>query len=394
MSDDPPALHRRTFVRGTGAAAVGAAGMSGVATAQTDGGDDGDDDDDDGGNGRGRGRGADRGAGRGGGASDVRLIAHRGFAGVYPENTVEAVRNASRGWTPERRRRLADAVTVESFGDGEAVVSYEEGSVGPLRRLLGGDPADAAHRRADVVEVDVMPTGDGDVVVFHDNGLSERDGGERGLTDADDAKVFETDTETVVSAEVLDSGETVPLLTEVMDAVPSDVAVNLEFKNPGSREESLRFGETLDGDALAAQREIWRPFTEDVLAVAADYDNEILVSSFYEAALATVREVDPAVPVAFLFWNDVEAGLDVTDTYDCEAMNVPFNMVRGTPFFSDEVFGFDNVPEGGYADVDLVAAAEERGIDLNVWTVRNWYEADQLRRAGVDGLISDFPNLL
>jgi glycerophosphoryl diester phosphodiesterase len=74
-------------------------------------------------------------------------------------------------------------------------------------------------------------------------------------------------------------------------------------------------------------------------------------------------------------------------------MNVPYNMIQQAPFFSDDI-GYDNIPEGGYADVDLVAAAEERGIGLNVWTVQSWYEAEELVAAGVDGLISDFPNVL
>ncbi|WP_276277484.1 glycerophosphodiester phosphodiesterase [Haloarcula regularis] len=62
-------------------------------------------------------------------------IAHRGFAGHFPENTVAAVRGA-------------------------------------------------ADCGADVVEVDVMPTGDGDVVVFHDNHLGDTDES-RGVTDCE-----------------------------------------------------------------------------------------------------------------------------------------------------------------------------------------------------------------
>ncbi|AUV84026.1 glycerophosphodiester phosphodiesterase [Salinigranum rubrum] len=228
------------------------------------------------------------------------------------------------------------------------------------------------QRKADMIEIDVMPCGTGEIVVFHDSQLSSRDGGTQGLTDAE-GTVWETDRETVTSAEVLESGETVPLLTDVMDAIPSEVGVNLEFKERGNMS--------------------WTEFADETLSIAADYDNEILVSSFAEGAVAAVAENYPDVPLAYLFWNDIEAGVEVTDEYDCDAMNVPYNMVQGAPFFSDDI-GFDNIPEGGYADVDLVAAADERGIDLNVWTVQSWYQAEQLVQAGVDGLISDFPNVL
>jgi glycerophosphoryl diester phosphodiesterase len=320
MSEQPPAVGRRTFVKGTGAAAAGVAGPGVVSAARSDRATEGTAN----GNGNGNENGNENTKRAGTESDDVNLIGHRGFAGVDPENTVRAVRNASRGG--------------QSNGGG---------------------------KRADMIEVDIMPCGDGEIVVFHDENLS-------GLTD-EEGVVWETDCETVREAEVLESGETVPLLAEVMDAIPPSVGVNLEFKDRGNMD--------------------WEAFADAALGIAADYRNEILVSSFDDGAVASVAENHPDIPVAFLFWNDIRAGLDVTDEYGCDAMNVPFNMVRGTPFFSADI-GFDNVPSGGYADVDLVEAADERGIDLNVWTVQNWYQADQLVKADVDGLIADYPNLL
>ncbi len=274
------------------------------------------------------------------------VIAHRGFAGQYPENTVGAVELAARG---------------------------------------GRGPA-AARRGADMIEIDVVPTGDDDVVVFHDDRLSERDGGERGLTDADGV-VWETPTEEVLDAEVLGSGETVPLLTDVMDAIPTGVAVNVEFKNPGSFD--VRFAEKLDEDELAQQEEIWRPFTERVIDIVAEYDNEILVSSFYEAALSTVREAAPEIPVAPLLWNSIEDGLEVARRYDAEAVHPPYNMIRDTPFFADPYY-----TEGPWEGVDLLAVAHEEGREVNVYTLGTWYQAQELAAAGVDGLIVDYPGLL
>lgn len=264
------------------------------------------------------------------------LIAHRGFAGMYPENTVGAFRNATHG------------------SDG-----------------------------ADMVELDVMPTADGTVVVFHDNGLAERDGGTQGLTDIE-GLVWETPWDTVKQAEVLESGETVPSLTGVMDALPTHVGVNVEFKNPGSLD--TKFAANLSDDELETQKTLWEDFAVDVFDVLDDYTHDILISSFYEGALAAVDEVAPEVPLGTLFWDDIEAGLDITRTYDCEAIHPPKNMVKGTPFFGDEYY-----LEGPFADIDLVDVAHEEGRDVNVWTVATWYEAAQLSRAGVDGIIANYP---
>lgn len=273
------------------------------------------------------------------------VIAHRGFAGVAPENTVEAVRRAARG------------------GDND-----------------GSSPA------ADMVEIDVMPCKDGDVVVFHDDELSGRDGGERGLTDAEGV-VWETPCETVRRAEVLESGETVPLLDEVLSAIPPHVGVNIELKNPGSFD--IRFAEKLPADELAEQMNRWQPLVERVLDTLERHEHEVLFSSFYEAAIAVVRELDSSIPIAFLFWDSIEEGLEITRRHDCEAIHPPWNLIQGTPFFGDEYY-----LSGPFADIDLVSVAHEEGRDVNVWTVDDWYLADQLQKAGVDGLIADYPGLL
>lgn len=320
---DTAAMKRRAFVLGAGATAAGATLGVTPAAAQD----------------------AER-RGRGGGEDSPDIIAHRGYAGVYPENTVGAVEAAS-----------------------------------------GGGNSDAAVTRgADMIEIDVVPTGDGDVVVFHDSRLAERDGGERGLTDTSGV-IWEQPTEVVTEAEVLESGETVPLLTEVMDSIPSSVAFNVEFKNPGSFD--LEFAANLEGDDLETQKDIWRPFTQDVLAVADEYQNDILVSSFYEAALATVRELSE-LPVAPLLWDSIEDGLDIARTYDAEAIHPPYNMIQGTPFYADPYY-----TEGSeWADIDLLEVAHEEGRDVNVFTLATWYQAEQLASAGVDGLIADYPGLL
>lgn len=333
-------IGRRTFVEGTAATLAGA-GIAGTVGAQQS--DDAADEDGE----QGENEQSENGeSAEGAMTDDPTLVAHRGFAGVYPENTALAVEAAS----------------------------------------FGGPGTDTAHRRADMIEVDVVPTADGTLVTFHDDALAGRDGGERGLTDAE-GLVFETDTDTVTSAAVLGTEETVPTLETVLDSIPPSVGVNLEFKNPGSQD--LRFAESLSDEALATQKERWRPYTERALSLADEYDNEVLVSSFYEAALATVRETDDSIPVAFLFWDSVETGLEITRRYDCEALNVPRNMVQGTPLFNDEYY-----VEGGFSDVDLVEVAHGEDREVNAWTVETWYQAQELARAGVDGLIADYPTVL
>ena len=269
---------------------------------------------------------------------DPLLFAHRGFAGENPENTVAAA-SAAAG--------------------------------------AGG---------ADRVEIDVVPTADGDPVVFHDADLSGRGGppgapDDRGLTDAT-GTVWETDTATVTAAEVLGSGETVPLLGAVLDAIPSEVGVNVELKNPGRPRSALRPGEALSPEALAARKAAWRPLVDRVSVAVEKREHDVLVSSFHEAALAATRERSEC-PVAPLFSESVEDALAIARRYDAAAVHPPIDAVRGTPFFDASRFG----------DRDVVAAAHDAGRAVNVWTVETWYQADRLRAAGVDGVIADYSTL-
>lgn len=267
------------------------------------------------------------------------LFAHRGFAGENPENTVGAAEAAA--------------------------------------------GAGASGEAADWIEIDVLPTADGDPVVFHDATLSGRGGppgspDDRGLTDATGA-VWETGTATVTSAEVLNSGETVPLLGDLLDVIPDRVGVNVELKNPGRPPSTLRPDEALEPGTLAEQKAIWRPFVDRVLTVAERRENDLLVSSFYEAALAATRELSRC-SVAPLFSESVEDALEIARRYDAAAVHPPIDAVRGTPFFDASRFG----------DADVVAAAHDAGRAVNVWTVETWFQTARLAAAGVDGVIADY----
>lgn len=263
-------------------------------------------------------------------------IAHRGFAGIYPENTIAAVEGAAQ------------------LGD-------------------------------DAIEIDLVPCGDGEIVVFHDDRLSERTDG--GLTDTEGV-IWETDPSIVLDAEVYKTGETIPTFEAVMDAIPPEVGVVLEFKNPGSFD--IRPNENLKGEALETQKDRWRPFTRDVLEVVSGYDNELLAAASREAAIAVVSDLAPNIPTAFFFSDSIETGLDIVHTYDCEVIFPPINMIQGTPLFESPDY---YVEEPDFADIDLVDVADEEDRELYVFTLSSGYEADQLRAAGVDGILTDYPGL-
>ncbi|WP_049922036.1 glycerophosphodiester phosphodiesterase [Halopiger djelfimassiliensis] len=267
------------------------------------------------------------------------LIAHRGYAGVAPENTVgAAVRAAERDDT-------------------------------------------------DMIEIDVQPAACGTPVVIHDDRLEGTDAREgRPLTDAA-GLVRETPLADIRSARVLGTGETVPTLAALLEALPATVGVNVELKNPGTAD--LRFAEPLESDERAERRALWTPFVERVVDVCDDFGGEVLASSFCAGALAAVRDVAPEYPAAALVWDDLESGLEIARRYDCEAVHPPRNAIAGTSMATTDYAGFP----AAAPSIDLLESAHAEGRTVNVWTIDSWIQYDQLAAAGVDGIIADVPDV-
>lgn len=273
------------------------------------------------------------------------LIAHRGFAGTFPENTVGAVRMA-----------------------GE-------------------------HPGTGTVEVDVQPAAGGEPVVFHDARLGTNDDGGPGLTGGEGV-VWETPLGTVTECEVLGSGFTVPTLAAVVDALPDGVRLNVELKNPGTW--AIQPARRLDGEALAEGRDRWRPFVERVLSTLADA-GDVLLSSFCEAALAVASEAGDH-PTAVICRDEAGFAVEVAREYDCEAIHPSVDaLLDGDPRPRRARDGPEpdhDAPARPTERDELLDAAAAQGWRVNAWTVTRWHEAARLRRMGVDGVIADHPTVL
>lgn len=110
------------------------------------------------------------------------VIAHRGAAGVAPENTLVAIREALR-------------------------------------------------RDADAIEVDLHQTRDGVVVAIHDDTVDRTTDGEGKVGESTVAQLKKLDAGAWFDPKF--AGERIPTLTEVLDAVPDDTILILEVKEGG-----------------------------------------------------------------------------------------------------------------------------------------------------------------
>ena len=257
------------------------------------------------------------------------LIAHRGYAADNPENTVAAM------------------------------------------------DAAAADSRTDAIEIDARATADERVIVFHDDDLSR-------LTDAPPAvgetPVWKLSYDEISRYTIGDTDESIPLLEDVLAAIPPSITVNIELKHPGV--EGLQFGAIDNTDTREVAADRWHPFVERALGVATPTDHNLLVSSFYEGALAASRRVDSTIPLAPLVSDELATGLTLAARHDAAAIHPPAGALlerSGTVTTAGERLLED-------------AHAADRAV--NAWTVTTSDGAATLAAIGVNGLIADTPGVV
>jgi glycerophosphoryl diester phosphodiesterase len=187
----------------------------------------------------------------------------------------------------------------------------------------------------DGVELDVRWTGDRHLVVHHDPVVE-------GMI--------------IAATAAADLPDYVPTLAEALDAMAS-IVVNVEIKNIRDASEPT-YDESGD-------------LTRAVLAALAGRSH-CVVSSFDLATCQLVHELDPARSLGWLLWSqDFHEALATAVEAGFGALNVHFKKLPA----------------------DGIAAAHERGVAVNVWTVNDEATMRDLMAAGVDTLITDDPAL-
>jgi len=203
----------------------------------------------------------------------------------------------------------------------------------------------AIRQRADMIEIDLHRTRDGEIVVTHDERLQGL-GGRGEIADASLAEVRSLDA---------GGGERVPTLDEVLDGFGARIPFNLELKQS-----------TRGPYAGLVVEALKRVDSRGLL-------DETLFSSFYDPVLAELRERSPDARIGVLVSSRAAEGWrERARRFGAEAVH--FSAVLATS--------------------DTVAAAHAEGLAVHVYTVD---EPDAMRRLlaiGVDGLFTNFPDRL
>ena len=199
--------------------------------------------------------------------------------------------------------------------------------------------ATAVAMGADGVELDVRRTADGALAVHHDAHLA--------------------DGRLLVEVASADLPSEVPSLAEALAAC-GDLVVNVEVKNwprDPDHDPSLRVAEA-------------------VAAVVAPMGQKVLVSSFNLADVDRVRALDTSIPTALLAAFGPDA--DTAGRFVDRARRRGHGAVH---------------PHHGAVTPHLVGLAHAAGLRVNTWTVDDPERIVALAALGVDGIVTNVPDV-
>lgn len=209
---------------------------------------------------------------------------------------------------------------------------------------------------ADGIEFDVQMTKDGYLVIAHDEEIGRVSDGEGFIKDYT-LKELRAFTFNKIHPEYGDVK--IPLLEDVLD----------QFKQKSNKDREFLFNIELKNNIFA-----YKGMEEKVLKMVKEKGvlEKIFFSSFRHESMLKLRKLEPEVKVAFLYCDGI---LDITDY----AGKYKVDIIHPAWYHLNR--------EG------MLDSAHEKGIAVNAWTVNSGKEIRRLCDMGVDGIITNKPDL-
>ncbi len=212
----------------------------------------------------------------------------------------------------------------------------------------------AVELGADGIEFDVHLSADGVPVIIHNFTVDDTTDGSGRVADMTLAQLKQLDAGSYFDPAF--AGERIPTLEEVLEAMGRRLLLNIELKTTGLRDNGL-------AQAVVAQIE------------QHGLGDSVLFSSFNPFSLRRVKRIAPHIPVGLLYAPDLP---------------LPLHRAWLAPMVPHEA----RHPKHTMVDAHYMAWAQRRGYRVNTWTVDDPDEMRRLIGLGVDGIITNVPDVL
>ncbi len=208
---------------------------------------------------------------------------------------------------------------------------------------------------ADAIEFDVRLSADGVPVVIHDATVDATTDGSGRVAEMTVAQLKRLDAGASFAPAF--AGERIPTLEEVLGVVGERLLLNIELKGAGLLNRGLEMA-VVD------------------LIERCDLRERVLISSFNPLALSRVQRLAPHIPTGLLCRSDL-----------------PLLLLALTDLLSPESYRAFH-PHHPLVSERHLLRARERGYRIHVWTVDDPMEMRRLINWGVDGIITNVPDVL
>ncbi len=204
---------------------------------------------------------------------------------------------------------------------------------------------------ADGIEIDVQLSRDNVPVLYHDWSFDRITGHQDLVTEMNSSDIKKLDAGSAFSDDF--KGEQVPFLDEALSIIPEGKLVNIEIKKTAFED---------------------RPLEEIVLETVSKHrlDDRVIISSFNHYSLKKVMDINPDVKRALLFNSMPVEVVSYAEKFECYSFHPAFV----------------------YVNREDVLSLKKSGIKVYPWVVDIPFYAEKLISMGVDGLITNIPDLL
>ena len=204
------------------------------------------------------------------------------------------------------------------------------------------------------LEIDVLCTKDNRVVCSHNHDLERETDGMGYIHEKTYAELTGVDAGVKFPQF---SPSPIPLLEDVFDAIPENIILDIEIKSRGA----------LDIKTAKYVAEIIK---------RRNLSRRVMVSSFHPLVIGRIKWIDRKIPTAYIWENQY----------------VP-NILK-KPRFINLVHPDILHPDVFLMNERLMVFVRRKGLRVHPWTVNNQPSIEWLLKLGVDGIFSDFPELM
>lgn len=194
------------------------------------------------------------------------------------------------------------------------------------------------------IELDVQYSKDKKVIIFHDENIQRLTGVDKFLKDL---------TYQELTKYSFEDGQTFLSLEEYLDIVEdSPLVTNVELK-------------TSKFEYLGIEQDVYDSFLKRNML------DRLLISSFNHKSLVRFKEIDSKIPLAALFTKPKTLNEKFLEEHDIKIYH----------------------PNHFYLRLKDIKKYHEKGITVNVWTVNDKFNFIKSKLFGVDGIITNYPEI-